>query len=94
LRGLNYGDYSYIEEFPDGGELNMPPVNVPRRIQLFEIWIRTLRERRADADHLSDAEAGRDSRGRSLHRSSAVEARRSVRTLATQRIQSPDHSFT
>jgi zinc protease len=42
LRGLNYGDYSYIEEFPDGGELNMPPVNVPRRIQLFEIWIRTL----------------------------------------------------
>ena len=42
LRGLNYGDYSYIEEFPDGGELNMPPVNVPRRLQLFEVWIRTL----------------------------------------------------
>jgi zinc protease len=42
LRGLNYGDYSYIEEFPDGGDLNMPPVNVPRRMQLFEIWIRTL----------------------------------------------------
>jgi zinc protease len=42
LRGLNYGDYSYIEEFPDGGERNMPPANVPRRLQLFEIWIRTL----------------------------------------------------
>jgi len=42
LRGLNYGDYSYIEEFPEGGERNMPPVNVPRRIQLFEVWIRTL----------------------------------------------------
>ncbi len=41
-RGLNYGDYSYIEEFPDGGERIMPPVNVPRRVQLFEIWIRTL----------------------------------------------------
>ena len=41
-RGLNYGDYSYIEEFPEGGERSMPPVNVPRRIQLFEIWIRTL----------------------------------------------------
>jgi zinc protease len=42
LRGLNYGDYSYIETFPEGGERNMPPVNVPRRHQLFEIWIRTL----------------------------------------------------
>ncbi len=42
LRGLNYGDYSYIEEFPESGERSMPPVNVPRRMQLFEIWIRTL----------------------------------------------------
>jgi zinc protease len=41
-RGLNYGDYSYIEEFPEGGERSMPPANVPRRRQLFEIWIRTL----------------------------------------------------
>ena len=42
VRGLNYGDYSYIEAFPDGGSLTMPPVNVPRRHQLFEVWIRTL----------------------------------------------------
>ena len=41
-RGLNYGDYSYIEAFPEGGHRSMPPVNVPRRQQLFEIWIRTL----------------------------------------------------
>jgi zinc protease len=41
-RGLNYGDYSYIEAFPEGGHRTMPPVNVPRREQLFEIWIRTL----------------------------------------------------
>jgi zinc protease len=41
-RGLNYGDYSYIEAFPEGGERSMPPVNVPRREQLFEVWIRTL----------------------------------------------------
>jgi zinc protease len=41
-RGLNYGDYSYIEAFPEGGERTMPPVNVPRRTQLFEVWIRTL----------------------------------------------------
>jgi zinc protease len=42
LRGLNYGDYSYIEAFPEGSERSMPPVNVPRRTHLFEIWIRTL----------------------------------------------------
>jgi zinc protease len=41
-RGLNYGDYSYIEAFPEGGQRTMPPVNVPRRTQLFEVWIRTL----------------------------------------------------
>lgn len=41
-RGLNYGDYSYIEAFPEGGFRTMPPVNVPRRHQLFEVWIRTL----------------------------------------------------
>ncbi len=39
-RGLNYGDYSYIEHFPNGGRLQMPPQNVARRKQLFEIWIR------------------------------------------------------
>jgi zinc protease len=41
-RGLNYGDYSYIEAFPEGGRRSMPPVNVPRHHQLFEVWIRTL----------------------------------------------------
>jgi zinc protease len=46
-RGLNYGDYSYIEAFPEGGHRTMPPVNVPRREQLFEIWIRTLPNDRA-----------------------------------------------
>jgi zinc protease len=39
-RGLNYGDYSYIEHFPAGGALEIPPQNVGRRRQLFEIWIR------------------------------------------------------
>lgn len=41
-RGLNYGDYSYIEAFPGGGRRGMPPANVGRRQQIFEIWIRTL----------------------------------------------------
>jgi len=39
-RGLNYGDYSYIEHFPNGGALTKPPQNACRRQQLFEIWIR------------------------------------------------------
>ena len=39
-RGLNYGDYSYIEHFPHGGQLQMPPQNAARRQQIFEIWIR------------------------------------------------------
>jgi zinc protease len=39
-RGLNYGDYSYIEHFPAGGSLLIPPQNVGRRRQIFEIWIR------------------------------------------------------
>lgn len=41
-RGLNYGDYAYIESFPQGGFRQMPPTNVARRQQLFEVWIRTL----------------------------------------------------
>lgn len=39
-RGMNYGDYSYIEWFPDGGMRQMPAPGVPRRQQLFEVWIR------------------------------------------------------
>jgi zinc protease len=39
-RGLNYGDYAYIENFPNGGMRTVPPQNVSRRKQIFEIWIR------------------------------------------------------
>ena len=39
-RGLNYGDYSYIEDFPKGGRRQFPPTNIYRNPQLFEIWIR------------------------------------------------------
>ena len=39
-RGLNYGDYTYIEHYPNGGLRMLPPQNVPRRKQIFEIWIR------------------------------------------------------
>ncbi len=39
-RGMNYGDYSYIECFPNGWARQFPPANVSRRQQIFEIWIR------------------------------------------------------
>jgi len=40
LRGMNYGDYAYIEAFPGGMFTMIPEPNVARRAQLFEIWIR------------------------------------------------------
>jgi zinc protease len=39
-RGMNYGDYAYIEAFPGGMYRFFPGANVARRAQLFEIWIR------------------------------------------------------
>jgi zinc protease len=40
LRGMNYGDYAYIEAFPGGMFTMTPEPNVARRAQLFEVWIR------------------------------------------------------
>jgi zinc protease len=39
-RGLNYGNYSYIEYFPNAGQRMEPPPNLARRQQIFQIWIR------------------------------------------------------
>ncbi|MEO8192093.1 MAG: pitrilysin family protein, partial [Acidobacteriota bacterium] len=39
-RGMNYGDYAYIEAFPGGMFAMLPNPNVTRRAQIFEIWIR------------------------------------------------------
>ena len=40
VRGMNYGDYAYIEAFPGGMYQTFPEPNVARRAQLFEVWIR------------------------------------------------------
>ena len=40
IRGLNYGDYSYIEYFPGGMFQFEPDPNLYRRSQIFQIWIR------------------------------------------------------
>jgi zinc protease len=39
-RGMNYGDYAYIEAFPRGMYQFFPDPNVARQQQLFEVWIR------------------------------------------------------
>ncbi|MGI9042562.1 MAG: M16 family metallopeptidase [Gemmatimonadaceae bacterium] len=40
IRGMNYGDYAYIEAFPRGMFQFFPDPNIARRGQIFEIWIR------------------------------------------------------
>jgi zinc protease len=39
-RGLNYGDYAYIEYFPRGMYQFQPDPNLGRHLQIFQIWIR------------------------------------------------------
>ena len=39
-RGLNYGDYAYIEYFPRGMFLMEPPQSLARHYQIFQVWIR------------------------------------------------------
>jgi zinc protease len=39
-RGLNYGDYAYVEYFPRGMNLMAPDPNLARQQQIFQIWIR------------------------------------------------------
>src|SRR5262249_53170602 len=40
LRGLNYGDYAYVEYFPRGMFQFQPDPNLARERQIFQIWIR------------------------------------------------------
>ncbi|HEX6535157.1 MAG TPA: insulinase family protein [Gemmatimonadaceae bacterium] len=40
IRGMNYGDYAYIEAFPGGMFQFFPDANRARHRQLFELWLR------------------------------------------------------
>jgi len=48
LRGLNYGDYSYIEYFPRGMFQFEPDPNLARQQQIFQIWIRPVEPQNAN----------------------------------------------
>jgi zinc protease len=41
-RGMNYGDYAYIEYFPRGMYLMQPEPNLFRQQQIFQVWLRPL----------------------------------------------------
>ena len=43
VRGMNYGDYSYIEYFPRGSSQTKPDANLGRSEQIFQVWLRPLR---------------------------------------------------
>jgi zinc protease len=47
-RGLNYGDYSYIEYFPRGMFQFQPDPNIARKQQIFQIWIRPVEPQNAN----------------------------------------------
>jgi zinc protease len=40
VRGLNYGDYAYVEHFVQSGYSTLEQLNIPRRTQYFSMWIR------------------------------------------------------
>jgi zinc protease len=40
---MNYGDYAYIEYFPQGMFRTTPGTNYGRQQQIFQVWIRPLR---------------------------------------------------
>jgi len=40
IRGMNYGDYAYIEYFPNGMFRMQPSPNYARTQQIFQVWIR------------------------------------------------------
>ncbi|MCG7536224.1 M16 family metallopeptidase [Pseudoalteromonas sp. OOF1S-7] len=43
VRGMNYGDYAYIEYFPRGMFQTKPDANLGRSEQIFQVWLRPLR---------------------------------------------------
>jgi zinc protease len=45
IRGMNYGDYAYIEYFPSGMFQFKPDPNLARSQQIFHIWIRPVEPR-------------------------------------------------
>ena len=60
-RSMNYGDYSYIEWYENGGRNILPPSGVPRHSNYFAIWIRPVQiasQLKQQYEELSDIQVG------------------------------------
>ena len=60
-RSMNYGDYSYIEWYNNGGGNMLPPSGVPRHSNYFAVWIRPVqiaKQLKQQYDELKDVNIG------------------------------------
>ena len=60
-RSMNYGDYSYIEWYSQGGLYQLPPSGVPRSSNYWSIWIRPVQiaeQLQAQYPELADVSVG------------------------------------
>lgn len=60
-RSMNYGDYTYIEWYDNGGRNQLPLTGVPRKTNYFAIWIRPVQigdQLRAQYPELKDVTIG------------------------------------
>jgi len=60
-RSMNYGDYSYIEWYNNGGGNMLPPSGVPRQSNYFAIWIRPVqiaKQLKMQYEELKDVNVG------------------------------------
>ena len=60
-RSMNYGDYSYIEWYSQGGRNQLPPSGVPRTSNYWSIWIRPVQiasQLKAQYPELADIKIG------------------------------------
>ncbi|NWG26925.1 MAG: insulinase family protein [Ignavibacteriaceae bacterium] len=60
-RSMNYGDYSYIEWYHNGGSYMLPPSGVPRQSNYFAIWIRPVqiaKQLKMQYEELKDVKVG------------------------------------
>jgi zinc protease len=60
-RSMNYGDYSYVEWYHNGGQFMLPPSGVPRNSNYFALWIRPVqiaKQLKQQYQELSDLKIG------------------------------------
>ena len=60
-RSMNYGDYSYIEWYDNGGGNMLPSAGTPRRLNYFSIWLRPVqiaKQLRMQYPELADVKVG------------------------------------